>query len=442
MNAAITSLLSLLIPMKRKSRYDRRNDPPSDLEPNIDAVYSAITSSESGAIGPLVKLVKQMLANDGHIQTELAKRKLALLGDPLTFRPASKKPDDVKAADECKKWADDYSGFTDAMLFQLDGVVWWNATSEKVFSPGTNGRRFDLSLEPVDPALHDYREGYFKIQTTRDGTPTGDVDAVDPARYWVYRGHPSTLSDQRGGPARALLFWHFMSHCSWGWWGRFLERFGMPVMVASVDNMDSDEVWKLEAAFGQIARLHGVVVSKQTEIKMMEAKANDGGRAYEAMHRLAQEEKSKILLGGIAGTHGVKSGLNSNSAETLDKVRGEFRAWDSFRLGTSLRNNVLRQFMHVNAIPGAPPTPCWGDMGASENEIAGDLLEKLDRIGIIPAEDALDTISQAAGVPLRWKSAPDPRNPRGQSALEAEHQLAAALLPHRHDPFPWSMLRN
>src|SRR5436190_6601115 len=164
MKPVFTTLLSLLIPMKRKSRYDRRLDPPSDLEPDIDAVCAAVTSAESGNFQPYAKLVKQMMAHDGHIQTEMAKRKLALLGDPLTFRPASKKPDDVAAAEKCNKWADDYSGFTDALIWTLDGCVWPNATAEKVFSTGTEGRRFDLKLEPVDPALFDYRDGCFKLQ--------------------------------------------------------------------------------------------------------------------------------------------------------------------------------------------------------------------------------------------------------------------------------------
>jgi phage gp29-like protein len=431
----IQKLLSLIIPFKRQSKYDRRYDPPSNTEPDIDAVTTAITAAECGNFLPFSQIVKKMLSDDGHIQTEVAKRKLALLGDPLTMRPASKKPVDVAAAEECKRWSDDYSSFTDAMLWALDGVIWPNATSEKVFEPGTGGRRFDLALEPVDPALFDYSDGCFKLQKTVEGAPTGDIFAPDPARYWTYRGHLSTLADQRGGPARPLLFWHFMSHCSYNWWGRFLERFGAPFLVGKVDNMDSDEVYKLEDAFRQATRLFGVVVSRGTEIELMEARVADGGRAYEANHRLCQEEKSKIILGQYGTTQAVSSGLNGDTAGTLGKVRGDFRDWDSFRLGSSLRAHVLRQFMQVNAIPGSPPLPIWGDV-SGENTVNGELLVQLAQIGILPGEDALDAISQGAGVSLRWAEG-GPRDLRGGAAgFQEQHALAA------DDPFLLRLMRG
>lgn len=437
-------LLSLVIPFKRQSRFDRRYDPPSNTEPDIDAVTNAITSAESGNFLPFSRLVKKMIADDGHIQTEIAKRKLALLGDPLTFRKASKAPEDVAAAEFCKKWADDYGDFTDAMLWALDGLVWPVVFTEKVFAPGTNGRRFDLALEPVDPALLDYTEGCVKLQETRDGMPTGSIFKPDPAQYWAYRGHLSTLADQRGGPARPLLFWHFMSHCSYNWWGRFLERFGAPFLVGRVDNMDSDESYKLEDAFRQATRLFGVVVSKQTEIELKEARVADGGQAYEANHRLCQEEKSKIILGQYGTTQAVSSGLNGDTAGTLGKVRGDFRAWDGFRLGSSLRSHVLRQLLHHNGVPGSPPLPMWGDLGAEGNDVAADLLVKLFQIGILPAESALEPLSQAAGVELRWADRPatgpagDPRMRRGGTAggFQEGHALSA------DDPFLLDLLRS
>lgn len=430
-------LLSLIIPMgPAKSRYNRRFDTPSNSEPDIDSVTTAIASAEAGNIRPLVMLAKTMFATDGHIQTEFAKRKLALLGDPLGFRPASKSPADTYAADWCKRWADDYDAFTDACLWALDGTLWPQATTEKAFCPGTNGRRYDLHLTPVDPALWDYVEGTFRIiDTAPDGSPTGNATCPDPARYWTHRGHLSTLADQRGGPVRPLLFWHFFSHCSWTWWGRFLERFGAPFMVGKVDNMDSDETDRLEAAFSQATRVFGVVVSRNTEIDLLEGKATDGSRAYESALNLCQREKSKIILGQYGTTEGAKSSLNGDTAGVLDKVRGEFRAWDSFRLGTGLRSHVLRQHMAVNGIPGSPPLPYWGDLGADSNEIAGDLLVNLSKIGILPADDALDTLSQSVGIPLRWAPADIPRPPRDPAA-EISRQLAA-------DPFPWAgLLRN
>lgn len=428
----IQKLLSLFIPIKRKATYNHRHDRPSNQTPSIDLMANAITSLESGNFGPFADMVKNMLTDD-HVQTELSKRKLALLGDPFGFRPASKRPVDVAAAKWCQQWSDDYAEFTDAMLWLLDGVVWPHATMERHYKPGTNGRRFDLELHPVDPALFDYQTGALRIQeVAEDGSPTGCAVEPDPARFFSYKGHLSTLSPLRGGPAKGLLFWQLMRMCGAEWWARFLERLGAPFMVGKVSNMDSDETDKLEAAFAQATRLFGVVVSRDTEIEVIEAKASDGSRAYEAAHSICNQQISKILLGQYGTTDGVASGLNGDTASKLDKIRGEYRAWDNFRLGSGLRSSVIAPMMRVCGVAGAPPTPFWGDMGAEQNEVAGTFLESLAKIGILPAEEALEPLSEAAGIPLRWAPAGTPRTGRDGTDLGGEilHQLGA-------DPFPF-----
>lgn len=427
----IQKLLSLFIPVERRASYNPRFDRPSAAAPDVNLIANAIRSLESGHFQPFADVVKDMLTDD-HVLTELSKRKLALLGDPFAFRPASQKPADVQAAKWCQQWVDDYAGWTDAMLWLLDGVVWPQVTMERQYKPGTNGRRFDLSLHPVDPALFDYTEGHLRIQDVApDGSPTGCAKVPDPAQFFTYRGHLSTLADQRGVPAKGLLFWRLMRTCGAEWWGRFLERLGAPFMVGKVSNMDSDETDKLEAAFQQATRLFGVVVSRDTEIEVIEAKATDGSRAYEAALNICNQQISKILLGQYASTDGVSSGLNGDTASKLDKVRGEYRAWDNFRLGTSLRSLVIAPHMRINGIAGSPPTPFWGDLGADQNQVAGDFLESLSKIGIIPAEDAIDALSETAGIPLRW-AAELPRTPRDNFAGEIPRQLSAFP-----DPFPF-----
>ena len=93
---AFTQFLSLIIPTKKRNVYRPQFDDRSNLDPDIDTVVSAVQSCEGGNWRPFCMMVKQMMT-DGHIMTELSKRKLAVLGDPLSFKPASKAAVDVAA---------------------------------------------------------------------------------------------------------------------------------------------------------------------------------------------------------------------------------------------------------------------------------------------------------------------------------------------------------
>lgn len=70
---------------------------PSITGLTADDVSDAVIAAESGDATPLMALYDQVVIENSHLQTELSKRKLAVLGAPLTVTAADKTPEEEAA---------------------------------------------------------------------------------------------------------------------------------------------------------------------------------------------------------------------------------------------------------------------------------------------------------------------------------------------------------
>ena len=89
-----------------------------------------------------------------------------------------------------------------------------------------------------------------------------------------------TTPDNRGGPMRSLVFWWLLSSMGRDWWARFLDKYGSPFLVGKYDQADDASRGVLERAFQWAVRVGGIVVSKQTEVEIIQASASQSGDAF------------------------------------------------------------------------------------------------------------------------------------------------------------------
>ncbi len=400
-------LAKWLVPTAARTSFNQQQARRANHDLSVDDVIAAIDGAESGDFSGMVALGMQMVCSDGHVRTEFAKRKLAVMGDHFDVVAYDKAlPDDVAAAKAIKAWIEECDDWDDAVKALLEACFWPVAVVEKTFrdSPG-DGRRFTISgLRRVDPELFDYSLGRLRIKDTDEaGNVTGGFHDPDPAQYVVHRGDPICLPDQKGGLIRPLLFWYFLKAKDWEWWGQFLERFGAPFMVGRYDDEDEASQLKLEDAFGRAARLFGVTVSKDTEIELVQAQTSQGGDAFEKLHRTANEEISKVILGQFGTSQGTSGGLNSNTASVLDGVRQDFKFYDALQLGDCMRRQIFRQYLMANGIYGRAPRAVWGDTGSQDNETFARRLVAYRQAGLRLSEASIRQVSDRESVAFEWE---------------------------------------
>jgi phage gp29-like protein len=438
----LRDFLGSLIPTQRVTIVNPLSQPFA-LAPlmTVDRVQEILRSAEAGDPRDLFALYRDTILADSHLQGELSKRLLAVLGDTFSVQPIDKgNADDVAAAAAVKAAFESCPSWQAGIAHLLTGTLWPVSVVEKVYQATPTGYAL-AELVPVDPQLLDFTTGWLMIRQTDPIShfPTSTLMAPDPNRYIAHRGHLLSTPDHWGGPMRSLLFWWLLGAMNREWWGRFLDRFGTPFLLGKYDQSDDASRSILANAFRLSAKIGGLVVSRETEVSIMQAAATgDSGEAFEKFYMLTRREMSKLILGQTLSAEAQPTGLGSGTSDLQSEVRDDIRQFDAQRLGATLTLQLAKQFLTINNLPGRPPRLIWGGNSASAAASLGTLLQALHDAGLQVADDALPLISERVGFNVGRAPAPappapgEPATPGGLSAYAAPRLLPRPLLLARH----------
>lgn len=426
-----------LLRWKRQPSIDQETNPslrsePPSIADNLDVsrVFSTTRAAEAGDTRPLFTLYRDIIVSDSHMQTEISKRKLAVLGDSLTVNPWDKTRDaDIEATEAVENEIHACPSWMTACIHLLDATLWPVAVVEKVFAPVEGGKYRIKALVPVPHYLLDFTTGEMRISDVDPATGTilSTSQPVDPNRYIVHRGHMLTTPDTWGGPMRSILFWWLLGTMSRDWWARFLDRYGAPFLVGRYPKGDHTSRNVLKDAFRVAVRLGGLVVNEDTKVELIQAASAQTGDAYEKFLTICQREKSKLILGQTLSAEAQATGMNSGTSNMQEGVRQDIRSWDSTCLADTMRVQCFGQYLFINGFAGATPKAGWGSISDPELKAKADVLWRLKLAGLTPTEDGLKDISRQLSIPL--ERIPDPK--ADMAALTA---LAAQGVGGRH-PF-------
>lgn len=392
-----------------RTPYNPKMEPESFIEwMDVDRVWMAIRSAKGGGVQPLFALYRDIVMTDSHIQGELQKRKLAVIGDVMRVIPYDKKNQaDKDAATFCERQIYEMKGWRLALANLLDGCLWPVSVLEKVYEPTGNGYRI-AELANVPAYLLDYSTGLLNIRDINDDGSVGSGTHEPAAEsYIVHRGHLLSAPDQLGGPMRSLIYWWLASTMSRDWWVRFLERHGAPFIVGKYQSGNEGDRALLLDAMATATRTFGIAVSRDTEIELVEA-SKAGADAFGAFVAAAQREKSKLILGQTLSTQTDSTGLGSGVAQLQGDVREDIRKLDGAMLADTLRDQFLVQLCRINRLPGRAPYLVFGKASMEEIKSLNESLVAIRSAGFEPDDDAMEPISETIGFTIRRSQNPLP----------------------------------
>lgn len=422
---AIQKKLSSLT--RRITVVDGRFEPESWTEwLDVDRVGMAIRAARGGSVQLLFALYRDIVLTDSHIQAEMFKRKLAVLGDPFSFTPYDKdQPADVAAASLCESMVYDLRGsWRVACGHLLDSVLWPVAVVEKLYRP--EGGIFRLSeLIPVPHHLLDFSTGRLMIRDTDDdGQPLDTLHCPIEERYIVHRGHLLTTPDNYGGPMRSLIYWWLGSMMSRDWWARFLDRYGMPFLVGKYEPGNTSDRNILMGAFSAANKVFGLAISKNTEVEVIEAQRT-GADCFNVFVGMCNREKSKLILGQTLSAQTDATGMGSGVADLQSNVRDDIRTFDGALLAETLRWQLFEQAIRLAGQSGEAPTLMWGAETAGDLKVTADLLASFNQAGIEVDDPGIEVLSERSGIPLRRRAgAPAYSQPFMTMQAEATQQAS------------------
>lgn len=369
-----------------------------------DRVHMIFRSAEAGNTQDLFQLYRDMVVGDSHIQAELNKRILAVLGD--TFQVAAYNRNDEAeqaVADQVQQQLEDAHGWMDAMAHLLSSSSAYPVSlAEKVFAPVGSGYRL-VKLVPVPHSLLDYRDRSLRVFETdaETGMVLHTSFEPEPERYIIHKGNLLTAPAYFGGPMRSLVVWWLLKSMDRTWWARFLDRYGSPFLVGKYDQADDATRTILETAFSWATRIGGLVVSREAEVEIKEAAAASSGEAYRSFLEICNREISKLILGQTLSSDAQSTGLGSGVANSQEAVRQDIRMFDAAMLASTVRRQLVAQILDANGVRTPAPSPKWGSISAAELQAMAALLASLKSTGLEIDDDAIEPLSDMVGFTLR-----------------------------------------
>lgn len=355
----------------------------------------ALMSAENGDTRELFTIYRDNVLTWSHLQAEFSKRKMPVLSQPVSVLPYIRDDESDKlTAKFCETIFEDVADRTRAFSHLLDSVIFPVSVVEKVFS--VKDSSYVLSrLVPVPHHLLDFSTGDLKIrQTDEKGMVTKGLIDPDPDRYIIHRAHILSSPDKMGGPMRAIIYWWLFATQSRDWWMRFLQRYGIPIMVGKYPHGADDQRKLLLRAMSTLNRSLGLAITKDTQLDFQSV-ASLSGDAFIAVQEFANKEVSKLVLGQTLSAESQSTGIGSGNADLHNDVRSDLSLFDRGMLAETLRDQLYRQLVEINNLSGNIPRVLLGP--AVDPSDLLKLLKALKEGGLKPSQSALPTLAQQIG---------------------------------------------
>lgn len=426
----------------------------------MEKVQGAFRAAENGDVRMLFTYYRDFFLGSGIVVAEISKRKLSTISEPFTLLPASKSPDDVKAAKVIEQLLNRCSSFRPALNHMMNSVVYPIAVIEKTFEPidndydeyyGSNEFNLNYRIKELHAVSYDtitYRLPYIPQSTGHSqivgnnvyipGSTAVVYDSVgrpedviynkdswepdlrfwsvlpngtiiqapslmispDPDRHIIYRSNllNGIARDNFGGLGKSLLFLAIMSQMGLDVFLRCLQKFGSPFIVAKVDMQSTDIVNQIMEAFGNLNVLNAIAVNKDAMVELQEMNFAGAADAHSRFLEFINDQISLLISGQVLSSHARAGGLGNGAANLQASVREDIIKYDRLSLNDALQHGLFKQLLQINNIKGEVPKIVWGGSSSTADNLAlSTTIENLHNAGIEVSDESMDDLSTQLG---------------------------------------------
>lgn len=309
-------------------------------------------AAERGNIAAQHELFADMEEKDGHIATELGKRKLALLGLEWQLEPPpNASAAEQKMTEEVAEWLDQLD-MEDLLFDMADALGHGFAAIEMPWD--TTGKVW------LPKKLEHRTQSWFQFQGTElrlrsDSQVEGE--ALNPFNWIVHRHKSRSGIAQRVGLHRALVWPFVFKSYSLRDLAEFLEIYGLPMRLGKYPPGATDkEKATLLRAVASIGHSAAGIIPDGMEIEFQNA-ANGSHDPFAWMVDWCERTESKIILGGTLTTQADGKSSTNALGKVHDEVRKDLRNADAKQLARTVTAQLVWPMLQLNK-PGITPDRC------------------------------------------------------------------------------------
>ncbi len=393
----------------RLPQWMRKSGQRADLQERATvpggSVLGALSLSLGEEAGPGGYGAYRRMQNDPQVKACLSTKKFAVLSRGWEVHAASDSRQDKKVAEFVRWTLTDMSGaLLDDLYDVLDALALGVSLAEinwKVVERGPWAGMVGLaSLKAKDP-------GDFTFETDRFYNLLGlkgvDRAAYDVRKFLVYAympayENPLGQSDLRG----AWQSWRVKQQVL-VWWGKYLEKFGMPTVVGTYDARQGygrDQQRELLSVVAQVHNESALVLPSDMELKLLET-ARAGGAGFGELVEYLDRAMAKSILGQTL----TSDNTGGQASYALGAVHLNIRRFYLRKLQRDLEEGVMteqvvRRLVGYNFGPGvACPRFTLGTIDDGQLAAAGTLITGLVSGNVIAPEEPW--IREYLGLPAR-----------------------------------------
>ena len=357
-------------------------------------VSRILEAANEGDIAELAVAAREIQERNWEVILAMQVRKSALTGldwgvEPGDGRPASK--DAAQAFEAALRESGGEPGlasFHELAGHLMDAVIAPLSAAEIVWDAGGSLAGF----RPVG-AWHFTFRGLETPLLVTDDDRTGVP--LPPAKFIVHT-HGSAGDPARAGLIRTLIWLHVFQNYPVKDLVSFVERYGMPFVVAKVDRSawenERGVMRNLIRSFGPNG---GGVFTKSTELELLQA-SNSGGDVYFKLLEYTSKAITKVILGQLASSS-ESGGLSGGDAQS--RVRSDLLEADARAIESTVRSQLAVPWTKFNfGDAAAVPVLRFRNSAQEDHAVFAGIVETLHRAGLDadPAE-----ISARFGISLK-----------------------------------------
>lgn len=309
---------------------------------------SILIAAEQGDVIAQFELFEDMEERDGHILSEMSKRRRAVSGLEWTIVPP-KNPTaaEKRAAEELRELLDSVPDL-DGVLFDTTDAIGKGFACQEIEWQRSGGQWVPASIEHRPQSWFRLHRGYKQEIRLRDNSPEG---AVLRQFGWITHTHKARSGYlERASLFRALVWPYIFKNYSVGDLAEFLEIYGIPMRIGKYPPGASErEKATLLRALVSIGHNAAGIIPQGMELDFP-AIAEGDPRAFELMMDWCERTVSKVILGGTLTSQADRASNTNALGNVHNEVRKELKDADAKQVAASISRDLIYPLAALNGL--------------------------------------------------------------------------------------------
>lgn len=320
------------------------SNPSSGLNPY--KLANLMKAAEMGDLMAQSELAEDMEEKDAHVQSELAKRKMALLGKPWTIKPPrNASATEKRDCEMIQEFLEDAVWLDDAIFDMADATLksFSNLELEWDF---VEGHQLVTNYEHRDPSWFQVHPDHRNELRLRDGSHEGAQ--LNPFGWISHTAKAKSGYVSRRGLVRVLAWPFLFKNYSVRDLAEFLEIYGLPIRLGKYPSGANDrEKATLLRAVMSIGHNAGGIIPAGMSIDFERA-ADGASDPFMAMISWCEKSQSKAILGGTLTSQADGKTSTNALGNVHNEVREEIRDFDLKRIAATLTRDLVYPLFALN----------------------------------------------------------------------------------------------